>query len=123
MRGTATTQARLSLGPVAIVADFVGVQARWSPHDGFSVGFLAPGLAIDAGTQQIPLVLPTVDTNGHVNVPAAAWTSVESLIGVLAAGRAHGWLADLVEFTGWTFDRADAPLLALADLATDPVGP
>jgi hypothetical protein len=122
VRGTGTTDARLTLGPVAIVADFVGVQARWSPHDGFAVDFLSPELAIDAGTRRIPLVLPTVDAAGHVDVPPAAWTSVESLIGVLAAGRAHGWLADLVELTGWTFDEVDAPLLPLVDLAADPVG-
>jgi len=73
LRARGGTEARLALGPVAIVADFIGVQARWSPTAGFGVDFLAPHLAVDTGPARVDLVLPTVDANGHLDVPPAAW--------------------------------------------------
>ncbi len=121
LRATGATEARLGLGPVSIVADFIGVHAAWAPASGFGVDFLAPGLAIDTGSARIPLVLPSVDANGHVNVPPEAWQSVEALIGTLAISGARGWLADLVNLTGWDLASLDPPRLSLAALVTDPV--
>jgi hypothetical protein len=120
LRATGATEARLALGPASVVADFIGVHAGWSPAGGFALDFLAPGLAIDTGDERIPLVLPTVDASGHVNVPDAAWQSVEALIGVLAASSARGWLSDLVDLAGWDSRSPDPPRLPLGALAADP---
>jgi len=120
LRATGGTEARLALGPASVVADFIGVHAGWSPAGGFGIDFLAPGLAIDTGDERIPLVLPTVDASGHINVPSGAWQSVEALIGVLAASSARGWLSDLVDLAGWDPRSLDPPRLPLADLAADP---
>jgi hypothetical protein len=122
LRATGGTQARLALGPAAIVADFIGLHAGWSPGGGIAVEFLAPNLGIDAGDTPIPLALPTIDANGHLDVAPEAWTSVEALIGVLAASSARGWLADLVELAGWNPANADPPALSMAELVADPVG-
>ncbi|HEU5266131.1 MAG TPA: hypothetical protein VFU35_05500, partial [Jatrophihabitans sp.] len=120
-RGRGSTQARLALGPVAIVADSIGLQATWSPTSPFSIGLQAPNLGVDTGVAVIPLVLPTVDSAGHVNVPAAAWGSVEMLVGVLAANANTGWLNDLVELVGWQLSgRPRGPKLSLADLVANP---
>ncbi|MCW2645081.1 MAG: putative transcriptional activator SRCAP-like protein, partial [Pseudonocardiales bacterium] len=122
LRDRGNTEARLALGPVAIVADFIGVQARWSPAAGFGVDFLSPNLAIDTGQRRVPLVLPTLDANGHLDVPPAAWTSVEALLAVLAASAPTGWLADLADLTGWTLSgQAAGPRLSLAELVATPV--
>jgi large repetitive protein len=121
LRARGGSEARLALGPVAIVADFLGVGATWAPTAGFAVDLLAPGLSMDAGEQRIPLVLPTVDADGHVNVRAEAWQSVEDLIGVLADSAPLGWLADLVDLTGWSVTRpARGPRLSLAELVAEP---
>ena len=121
LRARGGTEARLALGPVAIVADFLGVGASWAPTAGFAVDLLAPGLSIDTGEARIPLVVPTVDADGHVNVPAEAWHSVEDLIGVLADSAPAGWLADLVDLTGWSVTRpARGPRLSLAGLVAEP---
>ncbi|HTY73503.1 MAG TPA: DUF6603 domain-containing protein [Actinomycetes bacterium] len=117
LRARGGTQARLSLGPVAIVADFLGAHAGWTPAAGLDVAFLAPNLALDLGSEQVPLVLPSVDAHGHVDVPTAAWASVERLVAVLASIGPRGWPADLVDLTGW---GTDDPLLSLADLVADP---
>jgi large repetitive protein len=120
-RGRGSTQARLALGPVAIVADSVGVQATWSPSSPLSFGLQAPGLGVDAGAGVIPLVLPTVDSSGHVSVPPDAWGSVEMLVGVLAASANTGWLTDVVELVGWQLSgRPRGPKLSLADLVANP---
>jgi hypothetical protein len=121
LRARGGTEARLGLGPVAIVADFLGVGASWAPTAGFAVDLLAPGLSMDTSEERIPLVLPTVDAAGHVNVPAEAWQSVEDLIGVLAATAPLGWLADLVDLTGWSVTRpARGPRLSLEGLVAEP---
>ena len=122
LRATGGTQARLALGPAAIVADFIGLHAGWSPDGGIAVEFLAPNLGIDAGDTPIPLALPTIDANGHLDVAPEAWTSVEALIGVLAASSARGWLADLADLAGWNPASADPPALSMAELVADPVG-
>ncbi len=71
---------------------------------------------------RVPLVLPTVDAEGHLNVPADAWVSVENLIGVLAASAPGGWPGDLVDLTGWSvLQPPRGPRLSLADLVADPV--
>ncbi len=120
-RGRGSTQARLALGPVAIVADSIGVQATWSPSTAFDIGLAAPGLGVDTGTAVIPLVLPTVDSSGHVSVPADAWHSVEMLVGVLAASAHSGWLTDLVELVGWQLDgHLRGPKLDLGALVASP---
>ncbi|MEP7021629.1 MAG: hypothetical protein ABI808_13330, partial [Pseudonocardiales bacterium] len=122
LRARGDTEARLALAAAAIVADFIGVQARWSPAAGFAVDFLAPHLAIDTGAARVALVLPTVDASGHLDVPPAAWGSVEALLGVLAASAPSGWLADLADLTGWTLNgRLRGPRLSLAALVASPV--
>jgi hypothetical protein len=121
LRARGASEARLALGPVAIVADFLGVGAGWAPAAGFAVDLLAPGLSMDTGEERIPLVLPTVDADGQVNVPAEAWQSVEDLIGVLADSAPVGWLADLVDLTGWSVTRPPrGPRLSLAGLVAEP---
>jgi hypothetical protein len=122
LRATGGTQARLAVGPAAIVADFIGLHAGWSPDAGIAVEFLAPNLGIDAGGTPIPLALPTIDASGHLDVAPEAWASVEALIGVLAASSARGWLADLAGLAGWNPASADPPALSLAGLVADPVG-
>ena len=120
-RGRGSTQARLALGPVAIVADSIGVQATWSPSTAFDVGLAAPGLGVDTGIAVIPLVLPTVDSAGHVSVPPDAWRSVEMLVGVLAASANSGWLSDLVDLVGWQLGgRPRGPKLSLGGLVAEP---
>jgi hypothetical protein len=121
LRATGATEARLGLGPVSIVADFIGVHAAWAPTSGFGVDFLSPGLAIDTGDERIPLVLPSVDAGGHISVPPEAWQSVEALLGTLAISGARGWLADLVDLAGWDLGGVDPPRLSLAALVADPV--
>ena len=121
LRATGATEARLGLGPVSIVADFIGVHAAWAPDAGFGVDFLAPGLAIDTGDERIPLVLPSVDAAGHINVPPEAWESVEALLGTLALSGARGWLSDLVDLAGWDLGGLDPPRLSLEALVADPV--
>ncbi len=122
MRERGGTEARLSLGPIAIVADFIGVRAGWSPTAGFAVELLTPGLAADTGTERLPLVLPTVSSSGAISVPATAWGSVERLLGVLAASSPFGWLNDVVELFGWGLTgRAGQPRLSLAAVAAGPV--
>jgi hypothetical protein len=121
LRARGGTDARLALGPVAIVADFMGVGASWSPTAGFVLDLLAPNLAMDTGEARVALVLPTVDAQGHVDVPAEAWVSVENLIGVLAASAPGGWPADLVDLTGWSVTQPPrGPRLSLAELVADP---
>jgi hypothetical protein len=120
LRATGSTEARLSLGPVAVVADYLGVQAGWSAAGGFGVEFVSPNLAVDTGDTRVALVLPTVDAAGHLSVPPAAWGSVELLIGVLAASARQGWLSDLVDLTGWNLSNPDGPRLSLADLVASP---
>jgi hypothetical protein len=122
LRARGGTEARLVLGPVAIVADFIGVGATWSPTAGFGIDLLAPNLAMDTGDARVALVLPTVDAQGHLNVPADAWRSVENLIGVLAASAPRGWPADLVDLTGWSVTQtARGPRLSLAALVAEPI--
>ena len=59
---------------------------------------------------------------GHLNVPADAWASVENLIGVLAASAPGGWPADLVDLTGWSVTQPPrGPRLSLAGLVAEPV--
>ena len=122
LRARGGTEARLALGPVAVVADFIGVGVTWSPTAGFGFGLLAPNLAMETDEARVPLVLPTVDAEGHLNVPADAWVSVENLIGVLAASAPGGWPGDLVDLTGWSvLQPPRGPRLSLADLVADPV--
>ena len=121
LRARGANFARLALGPVAITADYIGVQAAWSPSTPFTFGFAAPNLGIDTGQVVIPLVLPTVDANGHVSVPAAAWGSVEMLVGVLAAQADQGWLSDLVDLVGWRIGAPPrGPKLSLAAVVANP---
>ncbi|HEX5145280.1 MAG TPA: DUF6603 domain-containing protein [Mycobacterium sp.] len=121
LQATGANFARLALGPVAIVADYIGVQAAWSPANPFDFGLTAPNLGIDTGTAVIPLVLPTVDAQGHVSVPATAWDSVEMLIGVLAASADQSWLSDLVDLAGWAIGTPPrGPKLSLAAVAASP---
>jgi len=119
LRNTGETAATLSLGSVALTADFVGVHAGWRPSSGFAVDFVAPNAAVIVGDDRVPLVLPTVDSSGHVNLSPAAWGSVESLFAVLAAGSASSWLADLVALAGWTIEGGQSRL-QLAQLAASP---
>ena len=122
LRARGGTEARLVLGPVAIAADFIGLGASWSPTGGFGLELLAPNLSMDTGIARVPLVLPTVDAHGHVDVPADAWVSVENLIGVLAASAPGGWPADLVDLTGWSVTHTPrGPRLSLAAVVADPV--
>ena len=119
MRASSGTEARLALGPVAIVTDFIGVHAGWSPATGVAVGMQAPNLAVDTGNGRVPLFIPTVDSHGHLDVPADA--SVEALLGVLAANAPFGWFADLVDLTGWSFEGPlHGPRLSLKSLVAGP---
>ncbi len=121
MRATGGTEARLVLGPVAIAADHIGVHAGWSPEAGLAVDLAAPNLGIETDSDRIPLVIPTLDADGHLVVPDDAWHSVEALFGVLAANAPLGWFSDLVGLTGWTVTGAvHGPSLSLQQLATDP---
>jgi hypothetical protein len=121
MRASGGTEARLALGPVAIVADFIGVHAGWSPATGFAVGMQTPNLAVDTGSGRVPLFIPTVDSHGHLDVPADAWNSVEALLGVLAANAPFGWFSDLVDLTGWSFEGPlHGPRLSLKSLVAAP---
>ncbi len=122
LRARGASEARLALGAVAIVADSIGVRASWTVDDGFSVGLAAPNLAADTGTEVLPLVLPTIDAAGHLDVPADAWRSVETLLAVLAANAPNGWLSDLAALAGWRLGEHTGPRLALADLVADPSG-
>ena len=119
IRDTGNTEATLSLGPVALVADYIGLHAGWTPATGFGVEFRAPNPAVISGADRVALVLPTVDGSGHLSVPPASWGSVESLIAVLATSTGRGWLADLVDLAGWTIEGGSA-LLSLADLVATP---
>ena len=122
LRARGASEARLSLGPVAIVADSIGLRAGWTVTDGFAVNFAAPNLAVDTGTASIPLVLPTVDAGGHLTVATDAWQSVETLLAVLGANSPHSWLADLVDLAGWTVTGTTTrPHLALGELAANPI--
>jgi hypothetical protein len=122
LRARGGTEARLALGPVAIVADFIGVGATWSPTGGLGIDLLAPNLAMDTGDARVALVLPTVDAQGRLDVPADAWTSVENLIGVLAASAPGGWPADLVDLTGWSVTQPPrGPRLSLEALVAEPI--
>ncbi|HEX5100998.1 MAG TPA: hypothetical protein VFV94_15920, partial [Polyangiaceae bacterium] len=116
LRGRGMTEARLSLGPVAVVADSLGVAARWSAAAGFSVSLEAPNLAADLGDdQRVPLALPLGAT-----WQTSVFADVESLVGVLGATNPSGWLHDLVDLLGWTFGSEESPhKLHLAGLATD----
>jgi hypothetical protein len=58
LRARGQPEARLSLGPVAIVADSLGLAARWTATGGFAVGLDVPNLAADIGTARVPLSLP-----------------------------------------------------------------
>jgi large repetitive protein len=121
LKATGANFARLALGPVAIVADYIGVTAAWSPATPFNCGFAAPNLGIDTGQAVIPLVLPSVDEHGHVNVPVAMWGSVEMLFGVLAASADQSWLSDLVDLVGWRLGAPPrGPKLSLAALVANP---
>src|SRR5690348_4113884 len=121
LRARGASYARLALGAFAIVADYLGVQAAWSPGTPFSFGFAAPGLGVDTGPVVIPLVLPTVDAHGHIAVPAAAWGSVEMLVGVLAAQANQSWLSDVVDLVGWRIGVPPrGPKLSLAAVAANP---
>ena len=123
LRGRGSTQARLTLGSVSVVADYVGVGAQWAPGAGFQAGFTAPNLAIDTGTAHLPLALPTLSADGHaIDVPDATWDSIEALAGVLADTAPLGLLGDLATLTGWaTGSPAGAHHLRLADLVRSPV--
>ncbi|HET9444424.1 MAG TPA: hypothetical protein VFO65_13930, partial [Acidimicrobiales bacterium] len=115
-RGRGSTEARLALGPVALVAQRIGFAARWSAAAGFRFGLDAPGLAADLGTATVPLELPT-----GAGWQAAALTDVENLVGVLGVTNPSGWLHDLVDLLGWTFGAEAHPhRLGLAALVADP---
>jgi len=122
LRARGGTEARLALGPVAIAADFIGIHAGWSADRGFAIELLAPNLAVDTGGERIPLVIPTIDSSGHLDVPADAWNSVEALLGVLAANAPFGWFSDLVDLTGWNLAGSlHGPRLSLQSLVAAPV--
>jgi hypothetical protein len=120
LRARGASEARLALGPVAIVADSIGLRAGWTVAGGFAVDFAAPNLGIDTGAAQIPLVLPTIDGAGNLTVAADAWGGVETLFAVLGANSPHSWLADLVDLAGWTVTGTSTrPHLALGELVTN----
>jgi large repetitive protein len=126
LRGRGLPEARLSLGPVAIVADHIGISARWTAADGLQVGFEAPGLGADVsglldpapanGSTVVPLSIPT-----GANWRTAVFADVENLVGVLGASNPAGWLHDVVDLLGWTFG-VDNSLrrLSLTALVADP---
>jgi hypothetical protein len=121
LRARGGTEARLALGPVAVVADFIGLRAGWSPTAGFAVDLLTPGLAVETVDGRVPLALPTIDVSGNLTVPDAAWESVENLLGVLAASSPFGWFNEVVETLGWGLTGpSERPRLSLRALAADP---
>ncbi|MDQ3980458.1 MAG: hypothetical protein M3314_13035, partial [Actinomycetota bacterium] len=115
-RGRGSTEARLSLGPVALVAQRMGLVARWSAAGGFTVALDTPGLAADLGTATVPLELPVGG-----NWQAAVLSDVENLVAVLAATNPSGWLHDLVGLLGWSVTAEGHPhRLDLAALVANP---
>lgn len=120
LRGRGVPTTRLGLGPVTVVADSIGVRARWTAATGFSVALDAPGLAAEVDGGTVPLALPGAGADWRT----AALDSVERLVGVLGASSPHGWLHDLVELLGWNLPGDDgeppAHRLVLADLVATP---
>ncbi|MEO5900396.1 MAG: DUF6603 domain-containing protein [Ilumatobacteraceae bacterium] len=116
LRGRGVPQTRLDLGPVAIVADSIGVVAQWTAASGFGVQLRTPGLAAEIEGRVVPLALPI-----GANWKTSAFDDVENLVGVLGASNPYGWLHDLVDLLGWTLTGHGQPhRLALSALATDP---
>ena len=114
-RARGQPEARLSLGPVAIVADSLGLAARWTATGGFAVGLDVPNLAADVGTARVPLALPV-----GPDWESAVFVDVENLVAVLGASNPAGWLNDLVFLLGWTLGGEPQPRrLSLAALAVD----
>ena len=122
LRGRGLDHARLALGPVAIVADEIGVAAGWSAATGFAVSFATPGLGAVLGESAapglaggvVPLTIPT-----GADWQSAVFADVENLIGVLAAANPVGWLHDIVDLLGWTFGSASGNRLSLTAVVAD----
>ena len=118
LRGRGQPRARLALGPVAVVADSLGVVGRWTASDGFVVGFAAPGLAAEIDGTSLPLALASAS-----DWRTAVLSDVERLVGVLAASNQAGWIHDLVDLLGWSLTESRHPHpLSLTELATDATG-
>jgi large repetitive protein len=123
-RGTSgPTSALVELGPLAFAADEVGLEARWQPTHGVSVGVRAPNLAVRVGSVSVPIVLPAIAADGDVTLDDAGLDALEGLLGTLAAAAPVGLLADLARALGWRLRPAGEPVqgphLRLADLRTD----
>ncbi len=115
-RGRGSSEARLSLGPVAIVAQRLGFLARWTVASGFTFSLDAPGLAADLGDTTVPLALPVGG-----GWEGAVLGQVENLAAVLGATNPAGWLHDVVDLLGWRLGAGATPSrLDLARLVADP---
>lgn len=121
-RARGATQAFISLGPLTLTADHVGLAGRWRPAQGFSVEILAPHLSAQVEEVSVPLVLPVLAPDGSLALDAAGWDALERLIGLLASAAPMPWVRDLVVALGWVSETTPVPRprLRLADVAADP---
>ncbi|HEX3609322.1 MAG TPA: DUF6603 domain-containing protein [Solirubrobacterales bacterium] len=115
--------ANVELGSIAFEAGEVGLEARWQPVGGLSVGVRAPNLTLRVGDAAVPIVLPTIGADGSVALDDAGLDALEGLLGALAAAAPVGLVADLARTLGWRPRAADeaaqSPRLRLADLRSD----
>jgi hypothetical protein len=119
-RQRGATRAAATVGPLTLVADHIGLRARWRPASGLGVDVVAPNLGVELGETRLPVTLPALGGDGAVALDAAGWDAVEALAGVLASVTPVPWLADLVAALGWVRPATGAgqPRLRLADLMT-----
>ena len=126
--GTGSTDAQISMGPVAVRADEIGLRARWRPGRGLDIGVLAPNLAVRVDGTDLALTLPAIGADGSVALDDAGWDALEVLLGLLAQAAPVGLVANLARALGWggrlaggVSGGADPALrLRLADLRTQP---
>jgi large repetitive protein len=115
--------ANVELGPIAFEADEVGLEARWRPVGGLSVGVRAPNLALRVGGAAVPVALPAIGADGSLALDDAGLDALEGLLGALAAAAPVGLIADLARTLGWrpraADEAAEGPRLRLADLRGD----
>ena len=115
--------AAVESGPIAFRADEVGLEARWQPGQGLSVGVLAPNLAVRVGGADVPVALPIVGADGTVTLSDDGWDAIEGLLGALADVAPVGITGDLARALGWRLRPPGRPVrgprLRLADLRAD----
>ncbi len=113
-------QALMSLGPLSLTADFIGLGVNWRPSAGLSVAILAPNLAGRVNGTSVPLALPVLGADGLLALDAPGWDLLERFIGLLASAAPVPWVGQLAAALGWLPAGAGTrPHLRLADVAAN----